>query len=81
MLAASISLPLKFYCVCMQVPKDWFLFVLVVLVVAGDLLIVLLGTVIPSSRLRATRVADVQHPLSYVSTSSRRTTSTILRKY
>ena len=66
MLAASISLPLKFYCVCMQVPKDWFLFVLVVLVVAGDLLIVLLGTVIPSSRLRATRVADIQYNIHYL---------------
>lgn len=52
----------------LQVPKDWFLFVIVVVVVAGDLLIILIGTAIPSSRLHATRLADVQHPVSFVST-------------
>ena len=34
----------------LQVPKDWFLFVIVVLVVAGDLMIILIGTATPSSR-------------------------------
>ncbi len=50
-----------------QVPKDWFLFVIVALVVAGDLLIILIGTAIPSSRIEATRVPDKQHPISQVS--------------
>lgn len=53
----------------LQVPKDWFLFVIVVVVVAGDLLIILIGTAIPSLRLNATRIADVQHPTSFVSTA------------
>ena len=51
----------------MQIPKDWLLFVIVVVVVAVDLLIILIGTVVPSARISATRVEDVQHPVSYVS--------------
>ena len=45
----------------MQVTKDWLQFVIVLLVVAVDLLIALIGTAIPSSRLKATLVADVEH--------------------
>lgn len=52
----------------LQVPKDWLLFLIVVLVVAGDFLIILIGTAIPSSRFIAARVSDEQHPVSYVST-------------
>ena len=51
----------------LQIPKDWVLFVIVVIVVAVDLLIILIGTAIPSSRLRATLIEDVQHPSSIVS--------------
>ncbi len=40
---------------------------IVVLVVAGDILIILIGTAIPSSRFKAARVQDEQHPVSYVS--------------
>ena len=46
----------------LQIPQDWVLFVLIILVVAVDLLIILVGTAIPSSRLNATKVPDVQHP-------------------
>lgn len=55
------------YDALLQVPKDWFLFVIVVVVVAVDLLVILIGTAIPSSRLRATRIEDLQHPVSTVS--------------
>lgn len=36
-------------------------------VVAGDLVIILIGTAVPSSHISATRIEDVQHPVSYVS--------------
>ena len=45
-----------------QIPKDWVLFVIIILVVAIDLLIILIGTAIPSSRLNASEVGDVEHP-------------------
>ena len=45
-------------------PKDWFLLVIVLLVVAGDLLIILLGTSIQSSRLIATYIPDLELPVS-----------------
>ena len=45
----------------MQVTKDWLQFVIVLLVVAVDLLIALIGTAIPSSRLNATLVAEHEH--------------------
>ena len=48
----------------MQVIKDWFLFVIVLLVVAVDLLIALIGTAIPSTRLNATLVADDEHQMT-----------------
>ena len=48
--------------IVIQIPKDWFLFVIVLLVVAVDLLIITIGTAIPSSRLNATLAADIQHP-------------------
>jgi hypothetical protein len=51
----------------LQIPKDWFLFVIVLVVVAVEFLVFLVGTAIPSSRLRAARVADEQHPTSIVS--------------
>ena len=51
----------------MQVPKDWFLFVIVVAVVAGDILIILIGTATPSLRFTATRIADIRYPVSLVS--------------
>ena len=50
--------------IVIQIPKDWFLFVIVLLVVAVDLLIITIGTAIPSSRLNATLAADIQHPKS-----------------
>ena len=46
----------------MQVTKDWFLFVIVLLVVAVDFLIALFGTAIPSSRLNAT--LEDEHEIS-----------------
>ena len=36
----------------------------ILLVVAVDLIIILIGTTMPSSRLNATLVDDVQHPSS-----------------
>lgn len=51
----------------LQIPKDWFLFVVVILVVAGDFLIILIGIAIPSSRFISARIPDEQHPVSYVS--------------
>ena len=45
-----------------QIPHDWVLFVIITLVVAVDLLIILIGTAIPSSRLNATSIRDVMHP-------------------
>lgn len=44
-----------------QIPHDWVLFVIITLVVAVDLLIILIGTAIPSSRLNATSIRDVMH--------------------
>ena len=62
----------------MQVTKDWFLFVIVLLVVAVDLLIALIGTVIPSSRLNATLVTDDEHQMTVdVSTSIQTDAGTI----
>ena len=46
----------------LQIPKDWVLFAIIVLVVIVDLLIIVTGTAIPSSRLNATSVRDAQHP-------------------
>ena len=46
----------------LQIPKDWVLLTVIVLVVTVDLLIILIGTAIPSSRLNATSVRDAQHP-------------------
>ena len=48
----------------LQVPKDWLLFVIVLLVVAVDLLIILIGTAISSARLNATLVPDDQHKIT-----------------
>ena len=48
-------------CIVMQIPKDWVLFAIIILVVTVDLLIILIGTAMPSSRLNATSVPDVQH--------------------
>lgn len=48
--------------ILLQIPKDWVLFAIIVLVVTVDLLIILVGTAIPSSRLNATSVRDAQHP-------------------
>ena len=56
------DVPLILLMIFSQIPKDWVLFVMIILVVAVDLLIILVGTAIPSSRLNATRVPDVQHP-------------------
>ena len=47
-----------------QIPKDWLLFLIVFLVVLVDLTIVFIGTAIPTARLNATLVHDVQHPMS-----------------
>ena len=52
----------QYYCDFFQIPKDWVLFVIIMLVVAVDVLIILIGTAIPSSRLSASEVRDVQHP-------------------
>ena len=46
-----------------QIPKDWLLFVIVILVMAVDLTIILIGTAIPVSRLNATLVRDDEHPM------------------
>ena len=46
----------------LQIPKDWVLLTIIVAVVTVDLLIILVGTAIPSSRLNATSVRDAQHP-------------------
>ena len=46
----------------LQIPKDWVLLTIIVVVVTVDLLIILIGTAIPSSRLNATSVRDAQHP-------------------
>ena len=46
----------------LQIPQDWVLFVIISLVVAVDLVIILIGTTIPSSRLNATSIRDVMHP-------------------
>ena len=51
------------YFVYFQIPKDWLLFVIVILVMAIDLTIILIGTAIPASRLNATLVGDSQHPM------------------
>ena len=48
----------------MQVIKDWFLFVIVLVVVAVDLLIALIGTAIPFTRLNATLVTDDEHEMT-----------------
>ena len=48
--------------VCSQIPQDSVLFVIITLVVAVDLLIILIGTAIPASRLNATSIRDVMHP-------------------
>ena len=47
-----------------QIPQDWVLFVIISLVVAVDLVIILIGTTIPSSRLNATSIRDVMHPIA-----------------
>ena len=41
--------------------KDWFLFIVVLVVVEVDLLIILTGTFIPSSHLNDTIFPDAQH--------------------
>lgn len=46
---------------CSQIPKDCVLFAITILVVKVDLLIILIGTAIPSSRLNATSTPDAQH--------------------
>ena len=43
-----------------QLIKDWFLFIVVLVVVAVDLLIFVTGTAIPSSRFNATILPDAQ---------------------
>ena len=45
-----------------QALKDWVLFVAVLVIVAIDLIIILVGSVIPQSRLIATETKDTQHP-------------------
>ena len=64
MVIESSKLISMIICLSMQLPKDWFLLVIILLVVAGDLLIVLLGTVIPSSRFYAAYIPDQEHPVS-----------------
>lgn len=44
-----------------QIIKDWILFIIVLIVVAIDLLIITIGTAVPSSRLNATLMVDTQH--------------------
>ena len=48
-------------------PKDLFLLVIIVVVVAVDILIIFIGAVVPTSHLRAIRIEDLQHPVSFVS--------------
>jgi hypothetical protein len=51
----------------LQIPKDLSLLVIVMVVVAVDILIIFTGTAVPSSHLRAVRIEDLQHPMSFVS--------------
>ena len=45
-----------------QALQDLVLFVAVLVIVAIDLIIILIGSVIPQSRLIATKTEDTQHP-------------------
>ena len=45
-----------------QALKDWVLFVQVLVIVSIDLIIIVIGSAIPQSRLIATRIRDTQHP-------------------
>jgi uncharacterized membrane protein len=62
LLVMVIMIILNFEFILMQIPKDWVLLTIIVVVVAVDLVIILIGTAIPSSRLNATSVRDAQHP-------------------
>ena len=46
----------------MQTFHDWMLLVIVAVVVAVDVLIFLVGTAIPQTRIVANLTADVEHP-------------------
>ena len=48
----------------LQLVKDWMLFVIVGVVVSVDVIILLVGTAVPQSRLTATLTTDVEHPSS-----------------
>ena len=45
-----------------QALKDWVLFVQVLVIVSIDLIIIVIGSAIPQSRLLATKIRDTQHP-------------------
>ena len=45
-----------------QALKDWVLFVQVLVIVSIDLIIIIIGSAIPQSRLIATKIRDTQHP-------------------
>ena len=44
--------------------KDWFLLIIVTIIVTVDILILLIGTAIPQSRLEATKIRDREHHTS-----------------
>ena len=46
----------------LQLVKDWMLFAIVGVVVSVDVIILLVGTAVPQSRLTATLTTDVEHP-------------------
>ena len=50
--------------------KDWVLFAIVVVVVVGDLAIITIGTAVPSSRLNATIINDIEHPDTVIVSST-----------
>ena len=50
--------------------KDWVLFAIVVVVVVGDLAIITIGTAVPSSRLNATIIDDIEHPNTVIVSST-----------
>ena len=64
----------------MQVIKDWVLLAFVAVVVTGDLIIITTGTAVPSSRLNATLIHDIQHPISVTVSSKRMKLHSLLIK-
>ena len=59
---STLSLSLSLTHTHTQALKDWVLFVQVLVIVSIDLIIIIIGSAIPQSRLIATRIRDTQHP-------------------